>query len=40
MLRIFLRASEQGEQGQWLIPNFWGAGAVLPRKFGDVTDGR
>ena len=30
-------ASKQGEQGHRLLPNFWGAGAVLPHKFVTVT---
>jgi len=30
-------ASEQGEQGQRLLPQLWGAGAVLPQKFVNVT---
>ena len=28
----------RGSRVSGCSPNFWGAGAVLPRKFGDVTD--
>jgi len=30
----------RGSRVSGCSPNFWGAGAVLPRKFGDVTDWR
>ena len=33
-------ASEEGEPGQRLLPQLLGRGAVLPRKFVDVTDWR
>ena len=37
----YARASEQEGAGSAAAPpNFWGAGTVLPRKFGDVTDWR
>jgi len=31
-------ASEQGSRVSGCSPNLWGGGAVLPRKFVDVTD--